>query len=332
MTDKGPERFGFQRDDQPQMASCGKNVEDEIKDDEKYEDWSDDDLDPDKTIDFPTTNCELYTNSKEMLILKDKNGIPIDRRVQVFFNRKEFHSESYFMLSQLTVKLRSGILASGSGICLTLAKNPFFLSCAHNLVSLSARRKCLVPYVKLKVYKARNGEDSYVASGMTNKKEILPHPKYDGYNEHGWDIGIFRVGELKKGKFSQITHGPMNTINDDVMLHWANEKLLTKGMAVEIAGYPGEKKGYPYKHKGTIEDIKMTEYGSYLIWYNADTTLGNSGSSIMVTDQNFVKSVAERPGIKKIIIGVHSGYDNISKLNYGTLITEGVYDWIKANW
>jgi len=330
MTDKGPERFGFQRDDQPQMASCGKNVEDEIKDDEKYEDWSDDDLDPDNTIDFPTRNFELYTAKKEILLLKDDNGNPIDHRVQVFFNRDEFHTASYFMLSQLTVKLRNGKIAAGSATCVPFAKNPFFLTCAHNLVGYSARRKCLVPYQTLKVYRARHGKDTYVESRKVDKGEVLWYHKYDGYHEHGWDIGIFRAGKLKQGKFSQNTHGSMKTIKDDVMLHWANEDLLKKGMAVEIAGYPGEKNGYAYTHVGKIKEIRKTDKGSHLIWYSADTTKGNSGSCIMVTDQNFVKSVTKRPEIKRIIIGVHSGYDDIEQLNYGTLITGAVYDWITS--
>merc|ERR1719419_141931 len=308
------------------MASCGKNVEDEIKDDEKYEDWSDDDLDPDNIVDIPTGNlCK-----SEMLILKDSNGNPIDRRVRVFFNRKEFHTTSYFMLSQLTIKLRSGNIAVGSAICVPLAKNPFFLTCAHNLVSLSSRRKW-VSHKILKVYKARHGKDSYVVSGLVNERKILWHDKYDGYNGHGWDIGKFQLRDLKLGKFSQNSHGSMKTVTDDVMLHWANQDLLKKGMGVEIAGYPGKKEGYPYKHEGTIEDIKKTKYGSHLIWYNADTTEGNSGSCIMVTDQKFVKSVTKRPEIKRIIIGVHSGYDPILGLNYRTLITEGLYHWIKSN-
>jgi len=313
-----------------EIKGNGKNVEDEIKGDEKYEDWSDDDLDTDNIIDFPT-NSEQDTANREMLILKDDDSNPIDRRVQVFFNLKEFHTTCYFNLCHLTIKLQSKV-AIGSAVCVPMAKNPFFLTCAHNLVEFSPRRKATAPLELLKVYKARNGWKSYVAGWKLNRRGILVHPKYNGYHHHGWDIGIFRVGKLKKkGKFNHKTHGSMKTIDDDVMLHWANADVLKKGMAVEIAGYPGKKGGYPYKHEGKIEDITRTDTGSFQIWYDADATYGNSGSSIMVIDKNFVKSVTKRPGIKKIIIGFHSGGDHISGLNYGTLITRKVYDWIKKS-
>jgi len=99
-------------------------------------------------------------------------------------------------------------------------------------------------------------------------------------------------------------------------------------MKVEIAGYPTCKIGHPYTHNGQISDISGTKQGGHLIWYDADSTIGNSGSCIMVTDEDFVKSVTKEPGIRKVIVAVHAGYDEVANLNFGTLITESVHDWL----
>jgi len=316
------------------MASCGRNVDDEKKYDEKYdendEDWSDADLDPDKICDFSTSKRELFSVSGEMLILRDENGNSIDRRVPVFFKKIEFHTTSYFNLCQMVLKHRDAKSEAGSASYIPRAKKPFFLTCAHNLLNRSARTKLLLPKQGLKVYKSRYGKKTYVVAGRV--KEMLPHPKYDGHITYGFDIGIFWLhsGKEKQGTYGQNTHGSIGTIKNDVMMHYANHKNLKKGMKVEIAGYPGDKQGYPYMHEGTIIDIQKKKYDGYIIWYDADTSSGNSGSSIMVTDHNFIKSITKEPGIKKIIIGVHSGYDGAEKLNFGTLITEGLYHWIMS--
>jgi len=313
------------------MAACGKNVTDEVKDDEEYDeknqDWSDDDIDPDNIVEFPTKNIGMNCAKTESFLTKDDDGNEKDRRIQVFFYKNEFHTESYFMLCQILVQLKAGKFANGSATCVPFAKHPYFLTCAHNLVRWSPLTSSLVPYEGLKYYRARHGKKSYMVSGKVNKRKMLPHPKYDGCPESGFDIGIFRLGKIKQGKFSENTHGSTNRISHDVMMHYFDENL-EKGMVIEIAGYPGDKLHYPHKHTGKITEIKKTGLGGYLIWYDADTVVSNSGSSIVVTDENYVKSVTKNPEIKKIIIGVHSGYDDVESLNFGTLITEGLYDWI----
>lgn len=306
------------------MACCGKDVLVEIKDDEKYDDWSNENIDPDKIVPFPANNSERDSGIGEVLLYVDDSGNKIDHRVQVFFNRKEFHTRSYFMLCQVIKALGNGKSAGGTASCIP-NKNPYFLTCAHNLMKRSGDL-----YESLKVYQAMHGKKSCLNTIIVKKGNMVPHPKYDGYPLNGFDIGIFRSSKSRKNKVDENTYGSMETIQGDVLMHFATADLKV-GMAVEIAGYPVSKKLYPYKHEGKIERIQDTKRGSQLIWYNADTTKGNSGSSIVVTDQNFVRSVTKEPGIKKIIIGVHSGYDPVTGKNFGTLITEELYCWIKKN-
>jgi len=298
---------------------CVMDVLDEIKDDGKYnemcEGLSDDDLHPDNVVPFPTKSNRTQ---REILITSDEDGKPIDRRVQVFFNKKEFHTRRYFMLSQITMTLASGKTAAGSASLFFWEENPYFLTCAHNLMQLGNMNEVM------KVYHSRYGS-TRLASGKVYMRNMAPHPKFDGHTGNGYDIGIFRPVGGKHRKDTENTYGDMKTIEEDVILHYATANLK-KGMTIEIAGYPKDKKGYPYTHVGTIEKID----GS-LIWYNADTTEGNSGSSIVVTDQDYVRSITKKPEIKKIIIGVHSASDisGPNPLNYGTLITEKIYGWIK---
>jgi len=52
----------------------------------------------------------------------------------------------------------------------------------------------------------------------------------------------------------------------------------------------------------------------------------------MVTDKTFLKSVTNNPAIKKVLIGVHAGQDDVVGWGYGTLITKSLHDWIENNY
>jgi len=115
----------------------------------------------------------------------------------------------------------------------------------------------------------------------------------------------------------------------DVIWNNADAESIKRGMAVELAGYPGEKKGWPYTHTGRVIDITKTKLGGHILWYDADATPGNSGSCVMITDKDFIKSISKKVGIKKVIVGVHTGHDPVVNLNYGTLITPSIGEWIR---
>jgi len=312
------------------MAACGRNIAVERKEDGKNEDWSDEDLRPDHICEFPTWTGELYSTQKDVLIIREDGG-KNDKRVQIFLKKPDFHCRSYFMLCQIVTKLRDGKIAAGTGACKVRGREFQFLSCAHNLQMFSARKRTLVPYQSLKVYRARQGIDCYLNRGKVDPNEIITHPNYDGNPACGFDIGMFSVVKAISEKANVNTHGTLNSVKNDVIRHYANPQTLRKGMSVEIAGYPIKKGGHPYKLEGKIEATTKTALGGYLIWYDVEGTSFNPGSSIMVTDKNFVKSATNNPAIKKVIIGVHAGQDDVVGLNYGTLITKPIHDWIKKN-
>jgi len=302
----------------------------ERKEDEMNEEWSDEDLRPDNICDFPTWTGELYNSQIEVLIIRNDSGKD-DNRVQIVLKKDQFQCESYFRLCQIVSKLRGGKVAAGTGTWKVKPTHAEFLTCAHNLQVFSARRQKLVPYKKLKVYTARQGQNSYLANGKVDHSEIITHPKYNGNPACGFDIGMFAIGKLKSERSNNM-HGSMKSLKNDVIRHYADIKNLKRGMSVEIAGYPIRKGGHPYTLKGKIETTTKTKLGGYLIWYDVDCTVCNSGSSIMVTDEAFVKSVTSNPAIKKVLIGVHAGQDDVVGLNYGTLITKTIHDWIENNY
>jgi len=302
----------------------------ERKEDGTNEDWSDEDLRPDNICDFPTWTGELYGIQRDVLIIREDCGKK-DNRVQIVLQKEEFHRQSYFMLFQIVTKLGGGKIAAGTGTCKVIPKHGVLLTCAHNLQMFSPRRKKLVPYKDLKVYRARQGIDSYLISGKVDHNEIITHPKYDGNPACGFDIGMFALGKFKWDKSINDTLGSMKSVKNDVIRHYSSSQKLKKGMSVEIVGYPIKKGGHPYTLEGKIETTTKTALGGYLVWYNVDCTICNSGSCIMVTDETFVKSVTKNPDIKKVLIGVHAGQDDVVGLNYGTLITKSLNDWIENN-
>ena len=57
---------------------------------------------------------------------------------------------------------------------------------------------------------------------------------------------------------------------------------LRVGAEIQVAGYPGELDGYVYEGTGPITKVKPTKEGGYIIFYDVDTTSGNSGSPISI--------------------------------------------------
>jgi len=305
----------------------------ERKEDGKNEDWLDEDLSPDNICDFPTWTGEVYSSQVEALIIRDDCG-KIDNRVQIVLKKDEFQCESYFMLCQIVSKLKGSKIAAGTGTCKVTSEQAVFLTCAHNLQMLSVRRRNLVPYKNLKVYRARQGKDTYLISGTGNvdHNEIITHPKYNGNPACGFDIGMFAVSKFKSDMPNDNIHGSMKSLKNDVIRYYAKIKNLKPGMSVEIAGYPIEKGGHPYTLKGKIIGTTKTALGGYLVWYDVGCTICNSGSSIMITDKTFVKSVTNDPDIKKVLVGVHAGQDGTVGWSFGTLITKSLHYWIEDNY
>ena len=51
-------------------------------------------------------------------------------------------------------------------------------------------------------------------------------------------------------------------------------------MKVKVSGYPSNKDAFCYSYEGAIREKMKTELGGWVIYYDVDTTPGNSGSEI----------------------------------------------------
>jgi len=305
------------------MAFCGTALTDEKKDVDCGDDHSLDNI-----VAFSTTKQQMCAPSKEGLIIKDKNDKLIDRRIKICYDDEKFLSTSYSVPCQITAILPNGDKGVGSALVCGFKGASFvasFVTCAHNLVGWSERRKCAVPYKKLRVYGRRYGEKKWFFSTDSIEKTIV-HPKYNGKPECGYDLGIIVHG-TKYPKLNEC-HFPKYMPPVDCEVHWMNPKDVTKGMTIELVGYPGEKKGYPYTHAGEILDITESDLGGWVLWYNADATTGNSGSAIWLTDEKYVQKHS-KPGTSKFLIGVHTGHDKMEGCNFGTLLTKSLEIWLK---
>jgi len=305
------------------MAACAVDLFDEKKEDEFTDIHS-----LANVIAFSTKRKQMSATSREGLVVTDSDNKVVDRRTKIVFKDSKFQHVSYYMLCQLTAKVLNGKKAVGSctEVLGAMEGERHFLTCAHNLVECSIRSGRIVPFTDSFVYKARQGEKNSRIIFQANNKKYRVHPKYDGQPNCGFDIGIIPVikGSEVRTRTRELWDGKISDDWQDVEWGSSDPGSIKKGMAVELAGFPGEKEGWPYTHKGTVQDVTKTRLGGHLIWYDCDATPGNSGSCVMITHKDFVKPY----GCNKIIVGVHTGHDAVEKMNYGTLITPAIYKWI----
>jgi len=299
------------------MAFCGTALPDEKKDAE-----SDDDHSLDNIVAFSTKKKQMCAPCKEGLFIDD-NGTPVDRRIKVCYDEEKFCSTSYSGTCQITAidpQKRKGV---GSACAVPAYDRMLcFITCAHNMVAWSSRTKSTKPFTKMQVYGMRDGEKNWHFLCNSIKKNI-PHPKYNGQADCGFDLGLIvqtKRPSMNRG-FQKFKPKP------DSLVHFMNPKDVTEGMTIELIGYPGEKKGRPFTHTGEILDITESDLGGWVLWYNADATPGNSGSAIWLTDEKYVKANS-KPGTAKLMIGIHTGYDDADGSNFGTLLTKSLESWI----
>lgn len=272
---------------------------------------------------FSSKLGQMAKPSSEGLIEQNEHGKKEDRRIKVDYRCRDFHYDSYLTLCQITAKLPSGMKGVGSCTGIDINDTDHVLTCAHNLVGFSPMRGCMVKYRNLRMYQARQGEKKWWDCTSLEEDHIRYHPKYNGDPDSGFDIGVCKQGKsLRVGNWSP----PSSQV--DVEWGHMDPQKIKKGMPVEIAGYPAEKEGHPYYHTGTIVAVKKTALGGYILFYNVDTTPGNSGSCIMLTDENVIKQSSYKPHVKKLTIGVHTGHSHEDGLNYGTLLTPSLFKWI----
>jgi len=307
-------------EDSLEMFFCGKALSDEKKDVDCGDEHS-----LENVVAFSTKKQQMCAPSQEGLIFRAKNGKPKDRRIKVCFDDEKFFSSSYGSLCQITATIPGSVRKKGVGsACYTADKElVLFITCAHNLVTWSSRRKCAVPFKDVKIYGMREGKKKWFFLSESNDKMIV-HPKYNGHPDCGYDLGIITQSKVPKLRKSNISK---YKLKKDSFSYWMNPEDVSKGMTIELIGYPGEKKGYPYTHTGKILDIVESDLGGWVLWYDADATPGNSGSGIFLTDEKYIKNHS-KAGAVKLLIGVHTGHDDAEGCNFGTLLTPSLLSWI----
>jgi len=312
------------------MASCGADLFDEKKEVDVNEGYSLNNI-----VAFSSKRKQMSLPALEGLLTSDDDGRLVDRRTKVLYRDSDFCYASYYMLSQMTAKLlNDGKKAVGSGAeVIKKGKGRWLLTCAHNLVEYGGRTNRVVPYTDFYIYKARQGVKTWTARYRGDDKNIRVHPKYNGNPDCGFDIGLISImktiSQPELLKTSVWGYDNLNSdLYQDVICYHVNPDQIKKGMIVELAGFPGEKRGWPHTQRGKVVDVTKTELGGHMLWYDVDATPGNSGSCLMIIDKDYVKSVHPNGKIKKVVVGVHAGHCAAENLNYGTLITPSIGEWI----
>jgi len=186
---------------------------------------------------------------------------------------------------------------------------------------------------------------------------VIPHPfhtispasgydlaiviiKYFDKHVYGWETTAFKEAfpcKTNSGKY------PGYHLIDDFR-SWATPDQLPKGVKLEIAGYPGSKDCEQWFAQGPVATVSPGNVGNYIVEYFCDSEPGQSGSSVMVIDEQWQnkrlhkelkeqddlrqKDCKKAPMIKRCI-GVHTGCNSKDQCNYGTLITPEIEAWIK---
>ena len=125
---------------------------------------------------------------------------------------------------------------------------------------------------------------------------------------------------LKEGKNNNASYLAQGNLTFDRNCPEYLPKDVPKGDVI-VVGYPFEdtKKFFLYQNKAALKRIEAREGGKYgVIYHCADTTGGQSGSPIY----------QERADGEVNLIGVHTGFCKVTKLNVGTLLTPEIWKWI----
>jgi len=309
------------------MAKCGINLYDEKKEESPKVESLSDDHNLVNIIAFSSISREMCSlNTAEGLFKQDENGNELDRRKKILYSTPKIGNlQSYQSLCLITGKLPK-FTTVGSGCRVSVRDGKWVLTCAHNVTGWSAFQERWVNFPSLRMYNMRQGEKTWYMCRLLNQT-INFHPKYNGHPDCGYDIAICQQMEVNS-MLVNCSSFKVDVTKKDVIFKGCDPSILEKGIAVEVAGYPGEKRGHPYTHTGKIVKVSKTDLGGYIVWYDVDCTMGNSGSPIMITDKNWLNKHISKDSVRKVIIGVHTGQNVMDELNYGTLITPSVLSWI----
>jgi len=302
------------------MAFCGIDFKDDKKDERGFNHR----LKNKKA--FSTVKKQFKPCSKEGLLYTDEDGELQDRRIKIEFDKEKPALLSFVSLCQMAADVNDSIEGLGSCTRIKVKDVWCILTCAHNLVSKSVVTGKFANHKTGYMYQTRQGEYAWAELWKLKMNKIRVHPKYNDDSTSGFDIAVCPVVREPHSFDGRVAYSKLIV---DVEWSSADPKKIKVGYEIEVGGYPGEKDGHPHYHRGTVKVIKKTEEGGYLLFYDTDTTPGNSGSAIMIVDERFLNEDDKKNGIKKRVIGVHTGHSAFDNLNYGTLMTPELVKWMK---
>jgi len=303
------------------MAFCGIDFKDDKKDEREGFNHR---LKNKKA--FSTVKKQFYNCSKEGLLFTNENGELQDRRIKIEFDKKKPALQSFTTLCQVAVNVNDSTEGIGSCTRIDVKGVDCILTCAHNLVSKSVLTGKFTNHKTGYMYQTRQGEDAWNQLWKLKMNKVRVHPKHNDDPASGFDVAICPIVRETHVFDGWVGH---SKIIGDVLWSSADPTKIKVGYEIEVGGYPEEKIGYPHYQRGKVEGIKKTEEGEYLVFYDADTTPGTSGSPIRIVDERFLDELDQKNGIKKITIGVHTGHSAFDNLNFGTLMTPELVKWVK---
>jgi len=277
-------------------------------------------------VSFSTTKKQHGINSKEGLLVYEEDGTPKDRRMKVVHNDYKYWLISIYSALQIRALNSSKKKAIGSGLAIRVNGQPHTLTCAHNLASWSTCWDRFEFHKEGLCYSGRNGEDEWRALFQLHMDKSRIHLKFNNDDAGGFDIGVCPITKIENGTVPEVD------LFSDCTWGYAKPESLKPGMKIELSGYPGEKKGYQYISAGKIVKVKPKPYGGWVLYYDADTTRGMSGAPIRIVDKGWLEEnltfTQKKKGKKKKTIGIHAGHDAPAVINFGTLITPALYNWV----
>ncbi|AIL13847.1 hypothetical protein IM40_10800 (plasmid) [Candidatus Paracaedimonas acanthamoebae] len=203
-----------------------------------------------------------------------------------------------FLYFNSTDPSQKSIVAIGTGVVISPQN---VLTCGHNLY-LDDEKYNKFPYLDRKVaqivfYPGLKGEKYHLKARSSC---YVVHPQWIASTSTNHDLGMIhfekKIG-LTTGYIPISPHSPK--LNEEI----------------NVTGYPGELEHYMYTMSGLIKQLELNK-----IYYDIDTTYGNSGSCIWVGEKN-----------SPICIGIHTtGVYGSYKWNGGILITHENYNLIKG--
>ena len=124
-------------------------------------------------------------------------------------------------------------------------------------------------------------------------------------NKEKYDYAVVELTQKAGAKLGYFALGGYKTnYNDSYLI----------GKKCTVVGYPGEKAGKLYRHKGSIRSFND---GKYTMSYRMDTTPGQSGSPVIHVAKG-----------QYYVVGIHRATNGIDQ-NYARYITKNIYELVK---